>query len=609
MQPADIHRETARRDTDPAEHDEGPTDLSHLRIHFAWILSAILVVLLLVFIPPLINVSRFQRRIASNLSAAIGRPVHLDRVRLSLLPLPGFTLDNFVVDEDPAFGYEPILRANQVRATVRISSLWSHRVEFSRISLTETTSINLVRLPNGHWNFEPVLIHASHIEAAPTAQTYAGPAPRFPYIEASGARLNIKLGGRKIPLALTDSDFALWLPVPREWHFRLEAHPARTDVPPADVGLLRLEGTLGDPNTRAASLAEVPIDLRADWQAAPLAGLTRLAVGRDIGLRGNLTLSLHATGTAGRSALVSDLKFAQVRRSDFIPAHLISFELGCAANVSNSFQSFSGVECHWPPADSSNPTVLIASGSIPDVHRPESAAVRATFPALPAAVFLDWIQAATPHSPTGLTGAGVLSGSLAWSPAEQEAETGRSAWSGELELAGESLQLPSPDGSRPIPLGDIFLRSTPPPASLTTRLHTKAAQSVPQTQTGTGPSFDLLPVTIPLGGRQPATLEGHFERSGYTLRLTGSAELSRLLALAGAIPQFGEGLPDALAHDRNKPAVDGEAPIPVHLDLTATRVWGHPQIWTQTGATAAGTPALQGGFPALPVNPSEAGIH
>ena len=30
-----------------------------------------------------------------------GRPVHLDRVSLNLLPLPGFILENFVVEEDP----------------------------------------------------------------------------------------------------------------------------------------------------------------------------------------------------------------------------------------------------------------------------------------------------------------------------------------------------------------------------------------------------------------------------------------------------------------------------------------------------------------------------
>src|SRR5947209_146450 len=313
MQPADIHREPGH------ETSEDGFDLGRLRTRLVWALSAILLVLLLAFVPPMLNVSRFQRRIASNLSNSLGRPVHLDRVSLTLLPLPGFTLENFVVSEDPAFGYEPILRANEVRATVRISSLWSHHFEFSRISLTEPTSLNLVRLPDGRWNFEPVLLQAARIDAAPTAQTFSGTSPRFPYIEATGARINLKLGQEKTPYALADSEFALWLPSPRQWHFRLLAHPARTDVAPSDAGVLRLEGTLGDSASRAAVLAQVPIDLHVLWGVAPVAGLSRIAFGRDIGLRGELTVDLHAVGTVESAQVAANVSLMHGRRADFIP--------------------------------------------------------------------------------------------------------------------------------------------------------------------------------------------------------------------------------------------------------------------------------------------------
>jgi len=94
----------------------------------------LVVVLLLTFIPPLLNMSRLQLRIARNISASIGRPVHFDRVSLTLLPIPGFTLENFVVDEDPAYGSEPILRADQVRVTLRVSSALAPRRVLSKIS-------------------------------------------------------------------------------------------------------------------------------------------------------------------------------------------------------------------------------------------------------------------------------------------------------------------------------------------------------------------------------------------------------------------------------------------------------------------------------------------
>jgi len=172
---------------------------SSVQRRLVWLLAVLLAVLLLTFVPPLFNVSRLQLRIARNISASVGRPVHFDGVSMNLLPLPGFTLENFVVEEDPAFGSEPILRADEVRVTLRISSLWRRRVEFSRISLTEPASVNLVHLANGKWNVEGLLLQASHIQAAPTTQRYAGAAPRFPYLEATGARLNLKLGQEKTP--------------------------------------------------------------------------------------------------------------------------------------------------------------------------------------------------------------------------------------------------------------------------------------------------------------------------------------------------------------------------------------------------------------------------
>src|ERR1700744_1326544 len=94
-------------------------------------LALVLVLLLLSLTPPVLNVSRYERRIVTSMSESLGRPVHLDNVTLHLLPMPGFTLQNLVVSEDPAFGNEPTIRANEVVARLRVSSLWQRCVEFS----------------------------------------------------------------------------------------------------------------------------------------------------------------------------------------------------------------------------------------------------------------------------------------------------------------------------------------------------------------------------------------------------------------------------------------------------------------------------------------------
>ncbi len=300
------------------------------------LLTVLLVILLLAFVPPLINVSRFQRRIARNIGNAVGRPVHFDRVSLSLLPLPGFTLDNFVVDEDPAFGYEPILRADQVNVTLRISSLWGRRVEFSKIALitvNEPPDVNLVHRYDGKWNIESLLLQASHIEAAPTAQRFAGPARRFPYIEATGARVNLKLDQEKTPFSLSEADFALWLPEAHQWHLRLEARPVRTDTSPGDTGIIRMEGTLGGPDSptgdQASSLAQIPINLSGAWRDAQLGGLSRLLFGSDAGLRGDFSLTFGILGTIGHNAIVSNITLNNARRADFVPPRPLSLEAAC----------------------------------------------------------------------------------------------------------------------------------------------------------------------------------------------------------------------------------------------------------------------------------------
>jgi AsmA family len=539
-----------------------PRRRSHLR-HFALFYLALFLILLIALIPPLISVNRFQRRITMSISQSLGRPVHLDTVTLSLLPLPGFTLQNLVVSEDPAFGNEPIIRAMSVHATLRISSLWRRQVEFSTISFTDTTSVNLVHLPDGRWNLESILIQAARINAAPTAQRTAGPAPRFPYIEANGARVNLKVGQEKLPISLTDADFALWLPDPSAWHLRIEAHPARTDTDVSDTGTLRVEGTLG----RAATLSQVPINLDAEWSAAPLGEVTHLILGHDAGIRGNMVLTAHAQGTVGNSALNTRLRLNALRRADFIPREPLNIEINCHGVATNTFHTYTGAQCHWP---SDNPS-LILEAAFPDVRDLDSTAARLTIQDLPIPTTLDWLHAASSRIPQDISATGSLIGTVEANPG---LVTRWSRWSSLIAASFHltSLTLQSTQaGLTPLELGDIILQDVPPtPAPTPSTHHRRNPPPADRPPNG----LYLTPTTIPLGGKDPATLEGHIDSTGYTLHLTGMAVLSRLNALAKALPPFGDNLADALPTNR--------APGPVRLDLTATRSWGHPQQWQDT---------------------------
>src|ERR1700689_1882800 len=194
-----------------------------------WILLAVAVLSVVAFVlPPLVNINRYQHRIADSISRSIGRQVHISSVKLRLLPLPGFEFSDFSVEEDPRFGYEPILHSDSVVADLRLLSLWRGRLEVSRIHFDDA-SLNLVREPNGGWNLASVLVQAAHIPNAPTGQRYAGSAPRFPYIEAESARINFKQGNEKMPLSFLNADLSISLDPGNDWELHLKAQPARTD--------------------------------------------------------------------------------------------------------------------------------------------------------------------------------------------------------------------------------------------------------------------------------------------------------------------------------------------------------------------------------------------
>jgi hypothetical protein len=549
--------------SEAVDADVPPSLSAHTLRRLLYLALVALAVLLLVLLPPLINLNRYQKRIANSISDSLGRPVHLEKVSLNLLPLPGFTLENFVVDEDPAFGSEPVIRSSSVRVTLRLSSLWRRRVEFSTISFTDQTSVNLVHTAAGKWNLESILLHAAHIDAAPTEQKKAGPAPRFPYIEATGARVNLKLDHEKTPVSLTDADFALWLPDPQQWHLRLQAHPARTDTNVSDTGTVQLEGTLG----RAASLDQVPISLHGEWRNVPLGQATLLLLGRDAGLRGDMTLSANAQGTVSNSAVQTRLQLTGARRADFVPAQSLDVDLQCLGTATSDFHGFQDVHCSWPPTGSSNPPTLAISGALPDIRNSNSAAIEISTPGLPASTLLDWLHVASSRVPADIAAAGILTGTLSYHP-----ERNAAPWQGEMLITNASLINPH-SGPDSLITGDITLQSVTPP---TPDAHLKKVSSTPPPS-----GFQLAPTSLDLGGKDPATLDGHFDTTGYTLHLTGMTSLARLHALATALPQFGDGLAEVLPTNR--------AAGPFRIDLTATRTWRAPQTWTDNTAHPAPT--------------------
>ena len=530
------------------------------RLVGAGVLLALLLVLALT--PPLVNVNRFRHRIAESMSQSLGRPVHLDNVRLHLLPMPGITLQNLVVSEDPAFGSEPTIRADTVEVTVRPSSLWRWQVEFSTVRFV-APSLNLVRNAEGRWNLQDLLVHAAHVTTAPTAQAKAGPAPRFPYIEATGGRVNLKLGQEKTPFSLTEADFALWLPSPQQWRVRLVAKPARTDSNVSDPGTVRLEGTL----ERADSMAAVPVHLQGSWHDAPLGEASRLLSGADAGWRGTLQVDASLDGTLGAARLHLQPHLVDLRRADFVPLTSLDIDSDCNAVADTGTVTLSSVGCSIPVPGSQ--PMLIESPAI-DLQRPLRSAGTAEAKAVPLNWLLDWLRLFSTRTPGTAHPRGAVDLTLARSEAAAWSPARSAAWSGTATLtlpplptAGSPASTASPSASPGAP-GKAGASSAAPALRWT-------AITVP----AGGLDLQLAPVSVPLGPAAQVTLSGDVTAGGYDFRADGLASPAGIATATRYVPQLTEDLEAAVPGWRG----GGKLPqrIPQRITVLCSRAWGGPQ--------------------------------
>ncbi|MGC9200206.1 MAG: AsmA family protein [Acidobacteriaceae bacterium] len=550
---------------------------------------ALLVVLLLVLTPPLVNVNRLQRRIAASISLSLGRPVHLDSVTLHLLPMPGFELQNLVVSEDPAFGSEPTIRANTVDVTLRPSSLWRRHVEFSTISF-DSPSVNLVRNAQGQWNLQSLLMHAAQVNSAPTAQRRAGPEPRFPYIEASGARMNLKLGEEKTPFSLTDADFSLWLNSAQQWQVRLRGTPARTDRNLFEPGTIQLEGWL----RRAATMAQVPIDLSLAWDGAPLGEASVLLRGADAGWRGKMSVAASLSGTLDAARLRTTIHLEDLRRADFVPVETLDVQAVCGGTLDVTRAVLQEANCAvaTPRARGAKEAGSIVASAesvqLPAFRASDVSVLRVAMAGVPNTWLLDWARLFSQRIPPDESPGGTMAGSILLTSAQPKAtshEPGGSARRGQRRA--KPMGMPGAAGKewQGSLQGEIVGVLPWKGANREGFVH-PVSFAVGADGGGGSMEFVLAPFDLtPPGKTGPLVLSGTAGRDGYTLKLTGMATGAQVGALRALAPPLGDGLKEALPEPRGRGGA--RATQALKIDVTCMRSWGGPQGCSATKPEAA----------------------
>ena len=442
-------------------------------------------------------------RIIHSISSALGRPVEASRVSLRFLPRPGFELKQFVVRDDAHSGAEPVLQAPEVAAVLRVGPLLRGRFEIARLSLTDP-SLNLVRSREGNWNIAGLLQKTGL--AAPGGNNKPA---TFPYIEASSARVNFKVGQEKKPFALVNSDFVLWQESDSSWGVRLKAEPVRADFNLTDTGTVEVEGSWhADSNLR-----EVPLKFKVAWLNAQLGQGTKLLLGNDKGWRGELKITAELSGTPESLLIQTQASVDDFRRYDISPGSSLRLGVKCGGQYSVSTKAFSNVACRAPVGDSGQ---VALNGGFNAVERNYDLTLSAQ--SVPLQSLANLAARLKKGLPQDLTAAGNLEADVTFS----KSNGGEAAWTGggqaiNVQLASKSTQ------------GRLYLDAIPftiAAAAVPSRKHSRdrAPAAVPHIEVG--------PVNLELTKAGMTSVKGTIDRDGYSFQIEGQTDVPHLLRAA-----------------------------------------------------------------------------
>ena len=517
------------------------------------VLIALALLVLAIVVPPFVNINRFRRGIVQSIGAGLGRPVYANSVELALFPRPAFILHHLTVAAGPAFGAEPVIMAETVTASLRASTLWHRRVEIARLDF-DAPSVNLARNDRGLWDFAS-LMRNSPVLRLRGASSSAGPPP-FPYVEATNARINFKLGPEKLPFSLEGADLAFWRQSGNEWHVRIKAQPVRTDLVAADTGQI-----IGEASIRtSAVLMNAPIHARLEWRRVELGEVSRLFLGEDRGWRGNIDWTAGARGTLANLLVTTEIEVEGFRRAEFVPAYEMDLAARCKAQLVYDDRLPDSLQCdaplggghlllqgHFRNPSRSNDAGNGGGSMIPPLAgSPGPATAQIALQHISAGFFLELLRHLHPGVSTDATASGEVNGTV---DCDWRGLDTLDACSGEAHSTPLTLALPHLQ--HPLHLSPLVLASSPAAganaASISTRrapasrMKRKPVEAPPVSPTVT---WSLAPTHVSLGGPTPVTLVGTVTSSGPTLNIVGAADLAKLNRLAYAlnIPAISSGI-------------------------------------------------------------------
>lgn len=220
-------------------------------VRVAIVVVAVLIVVVIA-IPFLINVNSFRPQIESNLSSALGRPVKVGNLGLSIFS-GSVEADQLSIADDPKFSSAPFIRAKSLQVGVELLPLiFSKQLNVTNLRI-DHPEINLLRDRDGIWNFSSL--------GSQSAQPAKAPQQNAPKASANMnvAKLDLSDGtvtlgsttGKRNPIVYNKVNVAV-----RDFSFT-SAFPLVVSLSLPGGGSLKIDGSAGPINSTDTSLTPV----------------------------------------------------------------------------------------------------------------------------------------------------------------------------------------------------------------------------------------------------------------------------------------------------------------------------------------------------------------
>jgi AsmA protein len=239
------------------------------------IIGGIVVVLFLIILalPLFINANQFKPTLESQLSTALGRPVGIGDISLSIFS-GGVTVTDVSIADDPAFSKSPFLTTKSLSVGVELLPLiFSKKLEVRSLTVKDP-EVNLIHAANGAWNYSSLGGNASSAKGAPKNPA---PSPASSQSGAPGAgamsvgKLSIQNGKIIVSAAGSSAKPSIYQNVDLEASdlSYTSQFPFKLTATGPGNAALKLEGKAGPVNSADASLT--PLNATVEVQHLDLA--------------------------------------------------------------------------------------------------------------------------------------------------------------------------------------------------------------------------------------------------------------------------------------------------------------------------------------------------